>query len=171
MLITHNFLPTILMPTRIKNTSATLIDHIYFFQSRRFMNAATNYYSGSLYYEIADHLPNYFCISREDNTNDRFEAERPLIRLFTDKNKFIFGQELDKIDWNKELLGITSSDMAYNIFHDNIKSIFNKSFPLVTLSRRGMKDQKWITPALKISSRCKNKLYKKWINSRKVNGH
>ena len=47
MLITHNFLPTILMPTRIKNTSATLIDHIYFFQSRRFMNSA-NYYSGSL---------------------------------------------------------------------------------------------------------------------------
>ena len=43
---------------------------------------------------------------------------------------------------------------------------FNQSFTLTKLSRKRLKNKKWITSALKKSSTVKNKLYKKWITSR-----
>jgi hypothetical protein len=46
--------------------------------------------------------------------------------------------------------------------------LFNKNFPFVTLSKQRAKDKNWITSALKISSRHKNKLYKKWLTTKRT---
>jgi len=50
-------LPTVIMPTRITTKSATLIDHIYYYEGK---NNTKNIHakSGNLL-NLTDHLPNY----------------------------------------------------------------------------------------------------------------
>ena len=56
-LVMNNFVPTILMPTRTTSLSATLIDHIYYYDG---YNSSSNICSGNLLCDyISDHLPNY----------------------------------------------------------------------------------------------------------------
>ena len=43
--------------------------------------------------------------------------------------------------------------------------MFCDSFKLIRLSRKRFKDKRWITPRLKISSRHKNRLFRRWLNS------
>jgi hypothetical protein len=41
--------------------------------------------------------------------------------------------------------------------------MYEKCFPLVRLSRRAVRDKKWMSSALKVSCRHKNTLHKKWV--------
>ena len=50
-------------------------------------------------------------------------------------------------------------------FHTRIKDIYENSFPLIRISRRAFKDKNWITKGLKVSSKRKDKLYSKWMQS------
>ena len=45
-----------------------------------------------------------------------------------------------------------------------IKTGFDQSFPLVTMSRKRARDKDWLTPGLKISIQHNHKLYRKKIN-------
>ena len=53
----------------------------------------------------------------------------------------------------------------YDCFIGILKNKIDKHFPLTRLSIRGSKDKGWITRGLKTSSRTKNRLYKKWVQS------
>ena len=60
----HGFVPVIVMPTRIKSRSATLIDHIYYYGGNNNKpNMKTK--SGNLLNDITDHLPNYLLVLRD----------------------------------------------------------------------------------------------------------
>jgi len=60
-LLMNNFLPVVCMPTRITSKSATIIDHIYYYEGR---NCSKEFKfkisSGNLWSDLTDHLPNYF---------------------------------------------------------------------------------------------------------------
>ena len=60
----------------------------------------------------------------------------------------------------------TDVNTAYDNFINIVTTAYEKSFPLVRLSRKRSKDKAWITSALKKSSKTKNNLYKKWITTR-----
>ena len=62
---------------------------------------------------------------------------------------------------------ITNPNEAYNKFAEISKRVFDENFPLVRLSRRAFKDKKWMTSGLKKSCNKKNKLYFKWITSKR----
>ena len=55
--IDSNMLPTITRPTRIPNTSATLIDNLFISQ-----HLQTNYKSGILLDDTSDHMPCYLIL-------------------------------------------------------------------------------------------------------------
>ena len=55
--------------------------------------------------------------------------------------------------------------MAYNVFHRNIISCHDESFPLVRLSRKCARDKVWITRGIKNVLIQKNNLYEKWLCS------
>jgi len=57
-LISNNFLPAIMMPTRISDKSATTIDHIYYSFGNTTSSDIT-VKSGNIWCDITDHLPNY----------------------------------------------------------------------------------------------------------------
>ena len=70
----HNFIPTINLPTRINNCSFSLIDNIFV---KLPLNLIHNkIYSGNLYTDISDHLPN-FCII--EGSGKQCNTERPLV--------------------------------------------------------------------------------------------
>jgi Reverse transcriptase (RNA-dependent DNA polymerase) len=159
-LILNNFLPVLLLPTRITARSATVIDHIYYYQGR-VSKQEFKLSSGNLYSDVSDHLPNFVFlanISSRVNLNDR-----PFIRLFTDANKKKFRDRLVTIDWLSILYCVNDVNECYNNFISVLTENYEECFPLTRQSRRACKDKIWITKGLKISSKQKDKLYRKWI--------
>ena len=77
--LTSNFIPCITLPTRIRNHSISLIDHIFIKTPRKLIQNKCS--SGNLITDISDHLANFsFLDIKTPSINDR-----PYIRLFTDK--------------------------------------------------------------------------------------
>ena len=161
-LFIYNFMPTILMPTRITRSSATLIDHIYYYEGDQ-RNIVT-VKSGNLLTDITDHLPNFIILTKHSKVRSKI---RPKIRIFSEKNMSNFKHLLENTTWDSVY---THSDvnMAFNKFHAMVENAFNVSFPLKTVSNKRAKDKPWITTALKISSRMKNSLYKKWLRTKNI---
>lgn len=52
-LLVRNFLPTILMPTRITTKSATLIDHMFFYEGAN-KNGVSTIKSGNIFSDFSD---------------------------------------------------------------------------------------------------------------------
>jgi len=86
--------------------------------------------------------------------------------LYSEKNISEFNASLLNTNWVPVYNSNNVND-AYNYFEKKIKESYYKSFKLVKLSRKRMKDKKWITSGLKNSSRHKNRLYRKWLQTRK----
>ena len=70
--------------------------------------------------------------------------------VFGDKNKEKFRSILSEINWRYELENKNVND-SMNTFYHTVVNAYNKSFPLVKLSRKKAKDKPWITTGLKKS--------------------
>ena len=128
-----------------------------------------NIFSGNILRDITDHYGNYV-ILYNTGTNPAV-SKRPNIRLFTDKNKQNFIQELCMINWDNEVMSCNDPNTAYNSFFCKLLKTYDKNFPLTRMSRRGLRDKKWITKGIKIASKRKNSLYLKWLKSRNPIDH
>ena len=156
-LSSNNFIPYISIPTRITDTSATLIDHIFTKLSLQHLSAAI--LAGNLISDLSDHLPNFLIW---EDTSCVPSNNRPLTRLLSDKNICKFRQHLDSVDWNHILTG-DDADSSSGAFYNEVNSAISSCFPLVRLSKRRSRDKKWITKGLKICVKKKNILYKKQL--------
>ena len=117
--------------------------------------------SGNLYSDITDHLPNFIMWKkqREHTGNDR-----PLIRIYSDKNLKSFQNTLEGSNWDSILTGENSDEMCEN-FHNYVLKKFDECFSLSRKSRKTSKDKKWITSGLRNSIQKKHFLYKKQLKS------
>ena len=158
----HNFFPVTVLPTRISNTSATLIDHIY--TNCHSSTETTVIKAGVLITDFSDHLSNFIFIT--DNKKVKIDkiSDRPLIRLTSDKKIKQFIKDIEVINWNN-LYTMANPNEAYNLFHKQISEAYEKNFPLVRLLRRALKDKLWMATSLKRCSNKKHKLYLKWTNN------
>ena len=156
-LITNNFLPLMVLPTRITRKSCTLIDHIYFYEGQH--KHVADVRCGNILSDISDHLSNYVLLIENHN---KAKLDRPMVRLFSESNKKQFRDRLTQFDWSV-VCNEHNVDAAFNIFSTHVTTCFNASFPKVRLSRRRARDKCWVTSALKKSSRTKCKLYKRWL--------
>ena len=155
-LSSYNFLPYITMPTRIQDSKATLIDHIFVKLSKKLAHSKIK--SGNIFCDISDHLPNFIILY--DNSNRKTNEERPLIRIFSENNIDTFKNSLENTDWD-QLIQDQDTNTCYEKFYTHVSNLYDKCFPLVRLSRKRSKDKKWITSALKNSIKHKDKLCKK----------
>jgi hypothetical protein len=156
-LLSHNFIPTVTLPTRITDHSVTLLDHINVFKPLRDIGKITE--CGNLFFDISDHLPN-FIILEGKNSN---KTERPYIRIYSEKNVSKFKTQIADINW-QNLYSCDDTNGAYNNFIDHYTYAFNQCFPLIQKSRNRCKDKKWLTSALRVSIKHKTRLYKKYLN-------
>ena len=112
-LLAYNFIPKITLPTRIKDTSMTLIDHIFLRVPETDIDKPV--YCGNLYSEITDHLPNLFVWPCEK----LFKLQRPLIRIYSEKNMKKFTAALSSENWDFLLIPLCQLmiSMSYSVRH------------------------------------------------------
>lgn len=112
-LLLNNFMPTIIMPTRITYNTASIIDHMYYCQGNtRSENKLKTIKSGNILSNISDHLPNYTLIINKS----REKATRPLVRIFSHKNNEQFLNTLNTLNWNEVVYKEMDVDAAYSNF-------------------------------------------------------
>ena len=153
------FNPVITIPTRITDTSMSLIDHIFVRLPRQLITSEIT--SGNLFCDITDHLPNFCFISdmgHHSNTN------RPMTRLYTDRNFATFVHSVECTDFS-HVYATNDPNEAYNVFMSKLDSLHDAHFPKVKMSRKRLKNKPWITPGIKKSIRHKNLLLRKYIDN------
>ena len=165
ILINYNFMPASILPTRITDTSSTLIDHLYYRSNA--INPSLilqNALNGCLVTDITDHLANFLVLPLP--MIKTIIPDRPLIRIFSKTNKDYFLNELNSCDWATLVYNNSDVDIAFNNFSSTLQLSYEKCFPLTRLSRKRSKDKKWVTPGILKCINHKNSLYKKWIISK-----
>ena len=160
-LLVNNFIPMIIMPSRVTANSATIIDHIYYYEGSN-SKKNQNVFTGNLWSELTDHLPNYLLIT---DKHSKADAKRPKVRLFADKNAISFKTQLSTTNW-EPVFDCDSVNDGYHYFENRLKESYNSSFNFVQLSRQRAKDKIWMTAGLKRTSRHKNRPYRKWRTTR-----
>ncbi len=117
------FLPIIVKPTRITNSTATLLDHIY-------TNSVTaTGHSGIIITDVADHFGTFYLVmSNKMNNQSRNKIKK---RTFSDINIETFRNKLNQTDFTN-LCQIICPNEAYNEFMNLYVDAFNTSFPIIT---------------------------------------
>ena len=162
LLSSYTFHSHISNPTRISDTSQTLIDNI-------FSNVChKNFDNGILYYDISDHLPIFAISKPQQLTHEKKKKNHQLYRKETKHNIDSFISDLDQEEWN-EILQQTEPDMAYEIFLQKLLFYYNKNIPLAKAKASNKTKQPWITKGIMHSISKRNDLYKEALKSENKN--
>jgi hypothetical protein len=115
--------------------------------------------SGIIYADISDHLP---CFLSFPVNSVCVKPDRPLIRIFSDRNKEVFREKMSNFEWHTIY---ECNEDPYRMFVNIVKGFLESSFPLVQLSRKRSHDKPWISSALKVSIKHNYRLYRKSLKS------
>ena len=155
--IESNMLPTITRPTRITNTSATLIDNLFISQQLQ-----TNYKSGILLDDTSDHMPCYLILP--DATNYKKPLREVQHRNLSEKNKRKICDLIESIDWDTKLQTLDTNS-AFDEFHKHLTMSIDSISPIVTkkINPKKQPRAKWITTGILNSINKNLMLYKESI--------
>ena len=120
MMLEGHYFPVINKPTRITNTSATVLDHIWTNLHHQHIK------SGVILNPLSDHLPVYMCFNL--NKQNLYRPQQK--RSFTPQNITKFNEMLENIDINA-ILNETNTNLAFKLLLDSYKSTFNYCFPFI----------------------------------------
>ena len=148
---------TITRPTRITNSTATLIDNIIVSQ-----NNCGNYIASILIEDISDHLPT-ICVINSFTASIK-EPLKIYCRDTQQKNLKALKAELDNHDWMPQL---KNSSLSVNMeeVHTVLTSTIDRCIPLGTriVKPKQVRREPWLTPGLKISIDRNKRLYAKML--------
>ena len=149
----ENLFPAITRPSRIMQTSATLIDNVFLSEIlyRQFDSAL-------LIRDISDHLPSLILI-KQTKLMDKTPIEFKSRKLNEDKIARI-KSKLFNTDWNV-LLSSTDCNTNFNAFCDHLNSVMEAVAPLVTVGISGKRRfvEPWMTTGLETTITKTKKLY------------
>ena len=148
-----HLIPTIDKPTRVHNTSATLIDNIFTNDLEQFL------VSGNIISDLTDHF-SQFCISR--NPTNRVLSLPHKVRDYSKFSPDDFNNELTQINWDIIITNTHQDiDKIFSTFYNRFNKLVNKHAPLKKLSGRKAKQfsKPWITKGIRRSIKVKNKLF------------
>ena len=155
--MSQGFFPNITLPTRVTNTTATLIDQIY----SKTYDTSQNSYSGILVSKISDHFPIF--IFQKCQPNFKKQPERILIRKTGPRQIENFKTELNNYDWSNLYLDQSSNNVenSFDKFFDVIHNIHEKCMPTISVRNKKHKYARsdWITSGLIQSIKHRDKLY------------
>ena len=113
-------------PTRISNTSKSLIDNI-------FSNVINKpFINGVLYYDISDHLPIFIVTSQSEPTQNTNKSKYKMYRKETKRNVDLLNYDLAQEEWS-DVLNETDVEMAYQNFISKLLFLYEKKSPLQKL--------------------------------------
>ena len=150
----YSFLSLINRPTRITETSATLIDNI-------FVNCSDlqKTFQCILVTDISDHLPIVFI--DQNNVTDSSECYI-WRRNMSQRNRQAFSDAISDFDWT-EIYQEIDMQQAYSLFHSKFLRLYNTHFPKQKLKLKYNTRKLWLTPGLKDAIKKQNKLHKKYL--------
>lgn len=157
LMLTHSFMPTITLPSRISENTATCIDNI--FSNKQNLN----FQSGLILEHITDHLPVFLAHTCEGK-EERDSISEDKVRSMSKKNINIFKEKLAKSNWDSVMNEIRP-EVAFESFQNKIEKEFNESFPFSNRRKNRKKHPQnpWMTQELLSIRRQKDKLFKKRI--------
>ena len=149
----YQILPTITLPTRITDTSSTLIDNILTSP----LNCSS--ISGNLTVAISDHLPQFLILNSDCDSD--YKSELPFRRDWSKFDEATFKDEFDSVDW-KDLLKTERGnvDLSFDSFLTRFSSLYDKHVPLKQLTRRqaNLLLKPWITKGIRVSMNIRDSL-------------
>ena len=149
----HLFMPLIQQPTRVTETSATLIDNI-------FTNCiCLSLKSGILCTDISDHMPIFSLLKCNPSVGN--DNNSPVFHIINEENIAAFKARLMSVDWNV-IYAEQCPQNAYSLFQRILLDAYDV-FPLRQSRPTRKASKPWLTTALKESIHRKNKLYKATI--------
>jgi hypothetical protein len=156
-LASYSFLPVIHNPTRVSDSSATLLDNIFVNTCQYKMSSAV------VYSNISDHFP--IALRLETSLVKNIAPKIVKKRIYDKDSLALFYSELSYPEnWSDAYdlcLVNANTSAAYESFHKRYVAIFNKCFPEKTmkLSHRLTPRQPWMSKGLVRSCLKKSKLY------------
>ena len=150
-------IPTITRPTRITNSTATLIDNIIVSQ-----NNCGNYIASILIEDMSDHLPT-ICVINSFTASIK-EPLKIYCRDTRQKNLRALKVELDNHDWTPQLKN-SSPSVNMEEVHTVLTLEIDRCIPLGTriVKPKQLRREPWLTPGLKISIDRNKRLYAKML--------
>ena len=154
-MFSYSFIPLINKPTRVRETSATIIDNIFCNNLDRGIVK-----SGLFYTDITDHFP-VFCLYYGCHIpkHDLYISKR----IYNDKNIQTFHNTLEQADWS-EITQCDNGQTAFTKFYNYFTELYHKCFTLTKIKITTYRNRKpWLSDGLKKSIKIKNKMYVKSI--------
>ena len=155
----YYFHPMISVPTRVTETSATLIDNI-------FTNVfGDNSKSGVLCMEVADHCP-IFLVTFKEHMESISTLNPKYKRSFNEANTSKFKSVISEYTWT-DILHSVDPQESYTLFLKCVSQAYDLCFPLRLVSSKPHHNptKPWITSAILKSVNTKHRLYKKYLLS------
>lgn len=157
MLFSNYYLPLITRPTRITNTTATLLDNIITNQFNRPVQ------SGLFYCDISDHLP-VFQLTELNNQSKNGKGNTDVyVRSVSKESITALKNDLGLFCWDS-IYGMENVNEAYDYFESVLSGLYNKHFPLKKKGRGKKKLNPWMTDSVLRSIKYKRLLYKKFLH-------
>ena len=146
----YSFLPLITRPTRITQSTSSLIDNIF---TNDIQN--NNYYKGIFVSDVSDHYPVFFI-----SQNIVLQAPNNVIfkRNYSTANIEIFRTLLLASNLDNIFSNLDPND-AIATFNSIIKYAHDKAFPLKKVKMNYTNKKPWLTNSLKEAIKRKNKLF------------
>ena len=137
------------IPTRITESTSTLVDNIF----RNNSNDAL--LSDIFYVDISDHFPVFSIPSCKASAKNK--SKLTTFRKITPSGQGTFKNDIANIEW-LDVLQANNSNIAYDLFITKLKTIYERYFPLskVKIKCKKTKHKPWMTQALIISCKREN---------------
>lgn len=152
ILYSKHFIPLISKPTRVTSRGASLIDNIFSNYEMVHDNI-----SGILYSDISDHFPVFtLCTTKLKESTQQIV----ITRNFSLPNKVKFKQKIEHVNWSS-VINCNDATESFTLFHKKFCSTYEDCFPKKSIKIGYKTRNPWLTPALKISIKRKNLLFKR----------
>ena len=160
LLLSFGLIPNITLPTRITNTTATLIDQIY---SKFDKNVNSDYFAGIIASKLSDHFPIFLSIPLDVEKVKQSKTVTIKSNSATDIDKFKC--TLDQINWSSvvNFENMDNINIKYNNFMSKFTSIQNECLPekVVKFDKHKHPINPWITSGLINSIKYRDRLFSK----------
>ena len=159
----YSLSPLINIPTRLSNSSKTLIDNIFIST-----NPFKEIYSGNFTTCISDHLIQFAII----NTTSELPPKKIDDTYYKDWRNFDhanFINAIEEVDWEVHLRPEEKNpNISFQLFYDKLTSLMNTYVPKKKLSPKQLKNNKkpWVTKGIIKAMIIRDKLFKKFINAK-----
>ena len=128
IMYSNGFIPLITRPTRVTESTATLINNTF---TNRLNSQHGETIQGILLTDISDHYP----IFHIDNNIKYKETDMKITRRsYSNKHKNNFLELIARTEWANIFTAMNIQE-AFRLFHNKLNELYDKCFPLQTISK------------------------------------